>query len=292
MAITSSDRILLGTAALIALGSAAVFGTLAWRAARTVHEPVPAVELAATPYAPAIAVASPITTNPWNAPTSQSRGREWLYDTFTPPEIFYNARSRQFTVRPPSSLQDGEEEAFGLELVSVRPEPFRLQLIGYMGEEGNWRGTFENVLTGEVFLAAAGRRVPNLALSIRNLEVRAQPVALADSMTTKQRVATATVRDDKTGRDVTITHRERFFTGTVSAFVATAGAAATREVRAGDLFTVGEANYRIDKVSLAPPSVVITKVSPSLALPEQRTLLPRENDVADPVDTPAPGGGS
>lgn len=287
MAITRRDKVLLGTTTLLALGSAAVFGTLAWRSARAVQAPVPTVELADTPYTPAIADAAPIKTNPWNAPTSQSRGREWLYDTFTPPEIFYNARSKQFTVRPPSSLQDGEEEAFGVELVSVRPEPFRLQLIGYVGDVGNERGMFENVLTGEVFLAAAGRRVPNLALSIRRLEVRAQPVALADSMTTKQRVATAVVRDEKSGRDVTVTHRERHFTGTVSAFVAAAGESATREVRAGDVFKVGEVTYRIDKVTLAPPSIEVSKESSHLPQPDRRTLLPRETDPAE-----APHGGT
>ena len=285
MAITPRDKVLLGTTALIALGSAAVFGALAWRSARSVQAPIPTVEIADTPYVAAIADAPPIKTNPWNAPTSQSRGRDWLYDTFTPPEIFYNARSKQFTVKPPSSLQDGEvEEAFGLELVSVRPEPFRLQLIGYVGEEGNERGMFENILTGEVFLAAAGRRVPNLALSISKLEVRAQPVALADSMTTKQRVATAVVRDEKNGRDVTLTHRARHFTGTVTAFVAAAGQSATREVRPGDVFKQGEATYRVDKVLLTPPSIEVTKEAPNLRQADRRTLLPRETDEPEKPD--------
>src|SRR5687767_7844597 len=147
--------------------------------------------------------APPVKMETWAAPVAQSRGREWIYDTFTPPEIFYNARSKQFTVKPPSSLVDEDtQEAFGLELIAVRPEPFRLQLIGYAGGEGNWRGTFQNVISGEVFLAAAGRRVPNLGLTIRALDVSLQPVRIADSMTTNQRVATAVVRDEKTGRDI------------------------------------------------------------------------------------------
>jgi hypothetical protein len=170
----------------------------------------------------------------------------------------------------------------------VRPEPFRLQLIGYVGGEGDWRGTFENVATGEVFLAAAGRRVPNLALTIKSHEVRAVPVAIADSMTTRQRVATAVVRDERAGRDVKLTHRERQFTGGLSAFVAAPGETATREVRSGETFKLGDATYHIEKILLAPPSVEITKESPTRSQPDQRTLTPRESEETAPGETPAP----
>jgi hypothetical protein len=185
-------------------------------------------------------------------------------------------------------MGEGEpEEEFGIELVAVRPEPFRLQLIGYVGGDGRWRGTFENVLTGEVFLAAAGKQVPALGLSIRSFEVQAQPVALADSMTTRQRIATAIVRDEKTGREVTLTHRERQFTGSVSAFVALPGETATREVRAGDTFKLGEATYRIDKVQLTPAALEVTKEAPSLAQPDRRSLFPREAELPEKPE----GGG-
>jgi hypothetical protein len=101
---------------------------------------------------------------------------------------------------------------------------------------------------------------------------------MGESMTTRQRVATAVVRDDKAGRDVTLTHRERVFTGTVFAFVATPGSNATREVRAGDMFKIGEATYRIEKVETTPPSVEVVKESPTLSQPDRRTLTPREVD--------------
>ena len=290
MAVFSSDKLLLAAAAALAAVSTAVFGTLAWRHAGVVAAPVAAVELGDAAYTPSVADAPPVTTDTWNPPPSQSRGHDWIYDTFTPPEIFYYARSKQFTVKPPTMVADEDaEESFGLDLVSVRPEPFRLQLIGYVGGEGNWRGTFENVLSGEVFLAAAGRRVPNLALTIKSLDVSPQSIALPQSMTTRQRVATAVVHDQKSGRDVTLTHRERQFTGTVSAFVAAAGEPGTREVREGDVFKLGPATYRIDKVTLAPPSVEVTKESPSLAQPDRRTLIPREPETADTPESPGSG---
>lgn len=285
MAVLSRDRIFFGAALVLAIGSAVGFGLLTLRQTGGPVDPVPQVALVSTPYESKAPDAPPVKTEAWAPPGAQKRGREWIYDTFTPPEIFYNARSKQFTVKPPSSLLDEEmQEAFGLELVAVRPEPFRLQLIGYVGGEGNWRGTFQNVLSGEVFLGAAGRRVPNLAITIKSLDVSSQPIRMGESMTTRQRVATAVIRDEKSGRDVTLTHRERVFTGTVFAFVAEPGQSATREVRTGDMFKIGEATYRIDKIQTEPAAVEVVKEWPGLAQPDQRVLTPRESDAPEPAD--------
>ncbi len=288
MAALPSEKIYLGLALLVVAGSAASFGTLVLRQERAVAVPLPAVQLNEEPYAAKAVAAPPVKVEAWSAPAPQSRGREWVYDAFSPPEIYYNSRSRQFSVKPPASLVEGDAaEPFGLELVAVRPEPFRLQLIGYVGAAGNWRGTFQNMRTGEVFLAAAGRRLPTLGLTIRSLDVGTQPVAVAESMTTRQRVASAVVRDEQAGREVTLTHRERVFTGTLFAFVAAPGQSATREVRTGDSFRLGEATYRIEKIEAMPPSVEVLKEAASLSQPDRRILLPREPEGPE-EGTPAP----
>ena len=289
MAVTSSDKVLVGAALLMALASAAGFGWLIIKQTSVPIGPAPRVELTNAPYVPTAPDAPPVKAETWSAPVAQTRGREWIYDAFTPPEIFYNSRSKQFTVKPPSSLVDEDAlESFGIELVAVKPEPFRLQLIGYVGGEGNWRGMFQNVVSGEVFLATSGHRVPKLKLVVRSLDVTAQPIRMGESMTIRQRVATAVVRDENTGRDVTLTHRERVFTGTVFAFVAPPGETATREVRSGDMFTIGEATYRIEKIETTPPTVEVVKESPNLSQPDRRTLTPREPDAAESPNEPAP----
>ena len=288
MAALPSEKIYLGLALLVVAGSAAGFGALVLRQERADASPLPAAQLNEEPYAPKAAVAPPDKVEAWAAPAPQTRGREWVYDAFSPPEIYYNGRSRQFSVKPPASLVEGDAaEPFGLELVAVRPEPFRLQLIGYVGAAGNWRGTFQNTRTGEVFLAAAGRRLPTLGLTIRSLDVGPQPVAVADSMTTRQRVASAVVRVEQAGRDVTLTHRERVYTGTLFAFVAAPAQSATREVRIGDSFKLGEATYRIEKIEATPPAVEVLKEATSLPQPDRRILLPREPEGPE-EGTPAP----
>ncbi len=282
MAALSGEKVLFGAVVVLALGSAAGFSWLAVRRDTGADVPVPQVQLVETPYAPTAPDAAPIKTETWAPPVAQNRGRDWIYDAFTPPEIFYNARSKQFTVKPPSSLVEEEiVEEFGVELLAVKPEPFRLQLIGYVGGEGNWRGTFQNVLTGEVFLAGAGHRVPNLGLSIKSLDVSRQPVTVAESMTTRQRVGTAVVHDEKSGRDVTLTHRDRVFTGTVVAFVTETGQTAAREVRMGDSFKIGEATFRVERIATTPPTLEITKESPKLSQPDRRVLTPREVELPE-----------
>lgn len=291
MAVTSSDKILLGSAFVLALASGVAFGIFVARHPGGALGPLPPLELSADSYVAKAPDAPPIKTETWSPPTAQKRGREWIYDTFTPPDIFYNARSKQFTVKPPSSLLDDEQrETFGLELLSVRPEPFRLQLIGYVGAEGNWRGVFQNVLTGETIVAGAGRRMANLALSVQRLEVTPQDIALPQSMSSRQPVAVAVIRDEKAGRDVTLTHRERVFTGTLFAFVSAEGSANSREVRVGDNFKLGDASYRIDKITTTPPAIEVTKEAPTLTMPEQRILTPRELEPSDLPETSERGG--
>ncbi len=285
MAAISSDKILTGCALLLAVASAGVFGSLVLKSTATPTGPLPRVELASTPYTPTAPDAPPIKTETWGTPTSQTRGRDWIYDAFTPPEIFYNAGSKQFTVKPPASLLDDDQlEVFGLELITVRPEPFRLQLIGYAGTDANAKGMFQNARSGRVELATVGRRFPDLGLTIKSFEVSQQAIRSGESMATKQRVATAVVRDEKAGRDVILTHRDRVFTGTLFAFVAAPGETAAREVRMGDTFKLGDATYRIEKIETTPPTVEVTKESPALTAPDRRILPPREGEEPERPD--------
>jgi hypothetical protein len=259
----------------LATMSLASFALLDWRAPRRgASAPMPP-RLADAGYVPSVAEPTPFDAATWNPPAAQSRGREWVYDTFTPPEIFYDARARQFSVRPPEAFVEKAPQPFGLELITVRPEPFPLQLIGYVGDDGHWRGMFENAFTGEVLLAAAGRRLPELGLTVTSLEVTVQPVSIADSMTTRQRVATAVVRDERSGRELALSHRERKFTGRLTAVVLAAGETVPREVRAGDEFRAGGAIYRVERVEGSPPAADVLKQVPGIS-PERRTLTSRE----------------
>lgn len=290
MAVTPRDKGLLTGAVLLIVATGGTFGYLTYQDMLNPPGPIPQVELASTPYEPIAPDAPAVKMETWAAPVGQTRGREWIYDAFTPPEIFYNARSRQFTVKPPAGLLEEEvQEVFGLELVSVRAEPFRLQLLGFVGEEGRWRGMFVNVASGETIVATAGQRIPKLNLTIKEFSVKPQPLGPAGSMQTPQRVATAVIRDEKANADVILSNRERVLTGTMFAYLAEPGQTTTREVRPADVIKLGEATYKIEKIEIAPPAVVIVKESPNLLQPDRQVLKPRETESPDaPGDAPPP----
>jgi hypothetical protein len=288
MALSQDKGYFLAAVGLV-LVSAGACGTLMWKQMTAPTTGGVVLELSDTPYTPAVAETEVVKTDTWAAPAAQSRGRDWIYDTFTPPEIFYNPRYKHFTVKPPAAVVSEDvaaDEPFGLDLVSVRDEPYRLQLIGYVGGPGSWRGTFENVASGEVFLATAGKQLPKLALTIKSFEVRTVEVKIGDTMTTHQLVATAVILDEKTNKEMIITHRERAYTGGLSAFVSLTGETATREVRMGESFKIGDTTYHIDKIQLSPPSIDVTKDATSLPQADRRTLSPRETEESPAADTP------
>jgi hypothetical protein len=277
MSASPSPKTLLIVASSLLVLSSATFGGLTWRAQSVATLSQPA--LTAAPYVP-VGVDAPVVKNTvWEAPSALTRGRDWLYDLFTPPEIFYSTRTRQFAVSAPLTGDEAAEAPFGLELVSVRPEPFRLQLIGYVGGAGEARGIFENRRTGEVFLASAGHRVADLALEIKAFNVRAEVIVIPESTSFSQRVATATIHDLRAKRDLTLTQRERQFTGNV--FVALEGESAPREVLAGDTIKAGASSYRIERIAIDPATIEATKTAPDLAAPVRRTLPLR----FDPTET-------
>src|SRR5690606_8501223 len=100
-----------------------------------------------------------VSTKTWPSAPEQSTGPEWVYDVFTPPEIYYDNVTKQFTVSAPFTPPP-QEPPFGVELIEIRPDVFPLQLVGYIGDEGDQRGTFENALTGETIIGRTGKKMP------------------------------------------------------------------------------------------------------------------------------------
>lgn len=212
----------------------------------------------------------------WEPPRAQPRGPDWVYDVFTPPEIFFHAQTKRFAVKPPDAFVDDEvPEEFGVELIAVRAEPFRLQLIGYVGGDGAWRGTFQDGETGDVVVAGSGHRFEGLEIDVRSVDVRLQPVVLPESMTTQQRVATAIVHDRRTDRDVVLTPRERHSDGKTTALISMAGGA-QREVCEGETLVQGDAVYKMEQIHLAPPALDVVKRAKGETESDRRRLtLPR-----------------
>ncbi|HTJ78224.1 MAG TPA: hypothetical protein VL357_04445 [Rariglobus sp.] len=281
MAAKSQEKIIFGAALLVLLSSATWLVLQQSKIAAL--RKAPASVGAGAAYVPAGIDAPKVSTSTWPTPPAQTRGPDWIYDVFTPPEIYYNTSTKEFSVTPPAGPEAVKvvEIPFGLDMVQVKPDVFRLQLVGYVGNAGAYQGTFENTVTGDTFLAKAGKKITSLGLTIRDFEVKRNRVPAPDSMPIYETVATAVVVDDKTGDEVTLTNKERRTKGTPIAVLKSAEGDQLFEQKAGTSFMVGTVKYTVNSVTLDPASAEVTKESPDLKEPVTKTLLV-------PVPTVAP----
>jgi hypothetical protein len=163
---------------------------------------------------------------------------------------------------------------FGIDLIRIKPDVFRLQLVGYVGGEGNYRGTFENALSGETVIGRAGKTFPDLGLTIKSFEVKRNRIESKESMPIYDTEATAVVVDTKTGDEVTLTNKRRRVQGAPFAVLKADGSDEPVQHRAGESFQVGNAVYTIVSISLEPPSALVRKESSDLKAPDTKTLTP------------------
>lgn len=267
------DKILLGFAAAVLSVSCGWLWQQQVEVRRLRAQPVVA-QLTGSAYA--LAGLKPPETQPavWPKAPDQSAGAGWLYEVFTPPVIYYNALARSFTVTPPT--RPGEVATpFGLELLAVRLEQYRLQLVGYVGGPGDYVAAFTSSATPETLLAHEGRRFENLGLTLKSFEVKKVLVAHDDPWPVYDIAALAVLTDEKTGRDVVLDNRTRKLTDTPLAVLRLqAGDTKPRELHEGDTFADAGSTYRIERVQLDPPEVVVARSTPGVPVPEMKVLHP------------------
>jgi len=239
----------------------------------------------------------------WAKAGAQPAGEKWIYNVFTPPKIFYNTQTKQFTVIPPELVvvEPIGNEPTGpvlppvvrpdLELVKVTQPLFRLQLVGYIGSEGNYRGTFNNELTGKTFFGTTGRKVPELNLEITKFEAKRRKVVVAGGSTIIEVTANAVVKDTQTGKEYHLDHDKRLAEGKPTVTLKLADGS-ERTFSTGDSIACGDFNYTVGELKLEPPSAVVTKTGASLPQPRVETLTvpppPAPAPVSPPLDPDSP----
>lgn len=212
----------------------------------------------------------------WDRPAAQSHGAGWVYEVFTPPVIYYNTVAKSFAVTPPLLQTGGPADVpFDLELVDVTRELFRLQLVGYFGATDDYVAAFVSPQRADTLLARTGRRFEELGLSLQHFEVKKVPVAHRDGWPVFDIAAIAVLHDERTGAEVTLDNRSRKFTATPLALLRRPGAGAkSRALHVGETWQEAQATYRIERIQLDPPEVVVARIMPGLPTPELRVLRP------------------
>lgn len=211
----------------------------------------------------------------WIAPPPQSKGRGWLYEVFTPPVIYFQAGAGSFAVTPPSLVAETDGGAAGLELLAVRLQPYRLQLLGYFGEPGDYLVVFVSPFSSETLLARPGHRFNELGLTLKSFDLQKVTVGGNDAGPVWEVAALAVLQDEATDTEVVLDSRMRRFTETLLAVFKVPGIAGKpRELLEGDSFAAGGATYHIARIQLDPPEVVVARTASGLPGPEIQLLRP------------------
>ena len=216
----------------------------------------------------------------WRPAPAQSAGGAWVYELFTPPVIHYDAAAGSFVVTPPEGFRRAAGEAFGLSLVAVRLEPYRLQLTGYFGSTDDFVAAFSIPGSSlEVVLARPGQRFEQLGLTLKSFEVRKVLVEHNDRWPVWDVAGFATLTDDWLGTEVVLDTRARKLTSAPMAVMQRPGSGGVLERGAGDSWREGEVTYRIERIQLEPAEVVVARIAPDGAQAEIHVLhLPTAGD--------------
>jgi len=284
------DKLLLGTALATALASGVWFGWSDADGVRAHPAPFHRARPVSHRYVPADEEPARHEAVQWHPPVAQRRGSDWIYEVFTPPEIFQDEETKRFSVVTPDGREEPEEgpEPVNIGLVAVVPELYPLQLVGYVGGEGRWLGSFANAATGEIFLAGTGRAIPGLNLEIADFTVRRERDPVAGETGASHRVAKAVVRDAGSGRVTVLTSDERSFTDSLYAIVATEGddGETRHELRQGQEVSDAGWTYTIDRLQREPPAAEIIARRADTTELRRLTLTPR-GPRAPPGATPS-----
>ncbi len=122
------DKLVLLLAALVLIGGVALYFAESGKVA-SISAPTQ-VKPADNTYLPVPVPHAPETSAQWPQPTEQSS--TWIYDVFTPPKIYLDANG-QFTSEP--ILPPPPPEPFGVYLVGITRDLYRIQLQGYIEED-------------------------------------------------------------------------------------------------------------------------------------------------------------
>lgn len=257
----------------VGLGAWMLFGGAANAGPPRLPEPT-----AAASYKPAALVNPQRDTEKWENPVVRESDGEWLFDVFTPPVIYYNVSTHEFTVTPPDSAP-GEalpvDRPFGLELVEIKRTPYRIQLVGYVGSEGDYLATFEDVEGGGTFLAKVGRTVDEPGVMLRSFAVEKVRDQSGSGTVVHDIRATAVIRDLRQDKDVVLVQKERLMNEEPTAvFRITGDLPRVVDGRSGGTISSTDATFVIGNLTISPPSAEVTRMESTDRPTEVRRLEP------------------
>ena len=251
----------------LAVGGVAFLAAGAWAFLQQIGQTAVVPPTSGRDYAPSRLSIEPPVSQQWAPAPSQSAGENWRFEVFTPPKIYYNEETKQFTVIPPvykkettvtPTTPEPVKPEFGVKLAKVEQPLFRLQLVGAVDFGPNARGTFENQLTGDIIVATKGRRLDALNLEITEFVALRRRTAVQGGSDVVEDIIYAVVKDTQTGVETRLNAGTRLPDGVLRATLTTTEGG-ERVVTAGDTISEGDSTFEILEIGLTPPAVKVKR---------------------------------
>ncbi len=234
----------------------------------------------------------------WNDPEAQDAEGLELYDIFTPPQIFWNPIEGKLDFRPVEPPKP--KQPFGLRLVSIEREMFRIQLEAYFQgpsgkpEDAIWQ--FYNSNLGESVRGHLGDSFPEHGFQLKSGSVK-KVIKEDEGSTTVSSVPTVVIIDlQNDNREITLTTESKLFLeGKLQIKMATAEPFPPAEFvweHTGQTYETGDTTFTLQQINFDNQTVTVEKTAPDLEKPEVKTLEPalRTPDIisSQPVSEPSP----
>ncbi|HEX2898842.1 MAG TPA: hypothetical protein VHS96_03885, partial [Bacteroidia bacterium] len=223
----------------------------------------------------------------WPVPPVQSGGQDWCFELFTSPALRLDESGRAVVASSARRVAASTlPTAPALTLLAVKPEPYRLQIAGYVDSSAGLLATFISPVSGKTWVVKEGHHFADLDLKLLKLERAGTPAPGVIDDTFPGEAAIAVLHDAKDRQNVVLDSRETRVTDRGIAVVEVAGAdERARELRAGDTIAVEEWVIRVERILTDPAELVVSCIRPGAETGEMQVLYPATGSSAPEVGT-------
>ncbi|WPJ93947.1 hypothetical protein SH580_10910 [Coraliomargarita algicola] len=251
------DKLILAVAALLLAGGVALY--LQQSGATPSVSDTVNVQTADNPYKVVPITPSKSVDANWPEVTAQPSGPKWIYDVFTPPKIYVDLNTGEFSADPPVKV--APPVPFGVYLAGIERKPYRIQLEGYIEEDRSDSSKtlllmFDEEAQKQV-RARPGDDVERADFKLLSFDIDRK----RDSNNNIEITAKATILDQRTGEEVVLTHGERRYDSGVTVIIRSEeDSSYTQEIsEVPTEFEGPNGQYTLQEINLEESSVTVEK---------------------------------
>lgn len=204
-----------------------------------------------SPYASTPTTPLDLDTFSWPPAESQPTGPEWVYQVFTPPQIWLDNTTGTFVPRP---IELPPLEEFRLQLVSVREPLFRYQFESYLEVNNEYILNIKDTKTGKNIRTKPGGSLEDMKIS--NFEIVRKEISGTELV---DRIPTLTVLDEKENEIRFLIAGQPYTLNRTEVVLKHASGKEVILTKEGEGFTVERDSYRLETIDISGKKVTLTR---------------------------------